>query len=110
MNQLLAMNVIWEKGVKCQCIMEVELHYQTISSPLASNFKRRAWLMQKAKRRKTMYIVLGEGAASEGDFHAGLNMASVLSAPVIFSAVTINTRSQHLWKSSLQVMVLLRVV
>lgn len=27
---------------------------------------------------------MGEGAASEGDFHAGLNMAAVLGGPCIF--------------------------
>ena len=29
-------------------------------------------------------VYFGEGAASEGDFHAALNFAATLSAPVLF--------------------------
>ena len=31
-----------------------------------------------------MAVYFGEGAASEGDFHASLNFAATLSAPVLF--------------------------
>lgn len=35
-------------------------------------------------KRNLAICYFGEGAASEGDFHAGLNMAAVLNSPTIF--------------------------
>ncbi|MEW6996115.1 thiamine pyrophosphate-dependent dehydrogenase E1 component subunit alpha [Colwelliaceae bacterium BS250] len=64
-----------------------ELHYMTISSPLATQIPQAAGYAygQKLKGNKQCTICFfGEGAASEGDFHAGLNMAAVHKAPVIF--------------------------
>uniref|UniRef100_M1AZW7 Branched chain alpha-keto acid dehydrogenase E1-alpha subunit n=1 Tax=Solanum tuberosum TaxID=4113 RepID=M1AZW7_SOLTU len=36
------------------------------------------------KRGACAVAYTGEGATSEGDFHAGLNFAAVMEAPVIF--------------------------
>jgi len=64
-----------------------ELNYMTISSPLGTQIPQAAGYaygqMLKGEQAVTM-CYFGEGAASEGDFHAGLNMAAVHKAPVIF--------------------------
>ncbi len=77
-----------------------ELHYMTISSPLGTQIPQATG---HAYSQKVPHIdastgelsseinnvtmcYFGEGAASEGDFHAGLNMAAVHKAPVIFFA------------------------
>ena len=64
-----------------------KLHYMTISSPLATQIPQAtgyAYGQKMAGEGKCTVTVFGEGAASEGDFHAALNMASVLKVPVIF--------------------------
>ena len=64
-----------------------ELNYMTISSPLGTQIPQAAGYAygQKLKGEDAVTICyFGEGAASEGDFHAGLNMAAVHQAPVIF--------------------------
>ena len=64
-----------------------KLHYMTISSPLATQIPQAtgyAYGQKLAGEGKCTVTVFGEGAASEGDFHAALNMASVLKVPVIF--------------------------
>ena len=66
-----------------------ELNYSTISSPLGTQIPQAAGYAygQKLKGDKACTICyFGEGAASEGDFHAGLNMAAVHSAPTLFFA------------------------
>ncbi|MCL1142672.1 thiamine pyrophosphate-dependent dehydrogenase E1 component subunit alpha [Shewanella gaetbuli] len=63
------------------------LNYHTISSPLATQIPQASGVAyaQKLKGERNVTVCyFGEGAASEGDFHAGLNMAAVLKAPVIF--------------------------
>lgn len=63
------------------------LHYQTISSPLGTQLPQAVGYAYgyKAQDKKNCVICyFGEGAASEGDFHAALNMAGVLRVPVIF--------------------------
>ncbi|WP_435273842.1 thiamine pyrophosphate-dependent dehydrogenase E1 component subunit alpha [Psychrobium sp. nBUS_13] len=64
-----------------------ELNYMTISSPLATQIPQAAGYAygQKLQGKDAVTICyFGEGAASEGDFHAGLNMAAVLRTPTIF--------------------------
>ncbi len=64
-----------------------KLAYMTISSPLATQIPQAAGYAygQRLEGKKACTLCyFGEGAASEGDFHAGLNMAAVLKAPVIF--------------------------
>ncbi|TQV84714.1 thiamine pyrophosphate-dependent dehydrogenase E1 component subunit alpha [Exilibacterium tricleocarpae] len=63
------------------------LNYMTISSPLATQIPQAAGYAYGQKldgEQACTLCYFGEGAASEGDFHAGLNMAAVLKAPVIF--------------------------
>lgn len=63
------------------------LNYMTISSPLGTQIPQAAGYAygQKLQGKDAVTICyFGEGAASEGDFHAGLNMAAVHKAPVIF--------------------------
>jgi 2-oxoisovalerate dehydrogenase E1 component alpha subunit len=63
------------------------LNFMTISSPLGTQIPQAAGYAFGQKMAGQPAITLcyfGEGAASEGDFHAGLNMASVLKCPVIF--------------------------
>ena len=63
------------------------LNFMTISSPLGTQIPQAAGYAfgQKQSGDKTCTLCyFGEGAASEGDFHAGMNMAAVLKVPVIF--------------------------
>ncbi|GAA5897786.1 hypothetical protein JCM5296_006074 [Sporobolomyces johnsonii] len=66
-----------------------EHHFHTISSPLGTQIPQAAGAAYALKRtpgRENSCVICyaGEGATSEGDFHAGLNMASVLGGPVVF--------------------------
>ncbi|SHI18819.1 thiamine pyrophosphate-dependent dehydrogenase E1 component subunit alpha [Ferrimonas marina] len=63
------------------------LHYMTISSPLGTQIPQAAGYAYGQKMQgqdRCTLCFFGEGAASEGDFHAGLNMAAVHKAPAIF--------------------------
>jgi 2-oxoisovalerate dehydrogenase E1 component alpha subunit len=70
-----------------------ELNYMTISSPLGTQIPQAAGyaygqkldgVAQSADERACTLCYYGDGAASEGDFHAGMNMAAVLKCPVVF--------------------------
>ncbi|VDN95312.1 unnamed protein product [Brugia pahangi] len=64
-----------------------EHHFVTISSTLATQLPQAVGSAYAFKREKNGRIVLayfGEGAASEGDAHGAMNMASTLKCPVIF--------------------------
>lgn len=64
-----------------------ELNFMTISSPLGTQIPQAsgyAYGQKMAGEPAITICYFGEGAASEGDFHAGLNMAAVLHCPVIF--------------------------
>ena len=64
-----------------------ELNYMTISSPLGTQIPQASGYAYGQKLQGLDAVTIcyfGEGAASEGDFHAGLNMAAVHKAPVIF--------------------------
>ncbi|MCV6626863.1 MAG: thiamine pyrophosphate-dependent dehydrogenase E1 component subunit alpha [Cellvibrionaceae bacterium] len=64
-----------------------ELNFMTISSPLATQIPQAAgyaYAQKLAGKAACTLCYFGEGAASEGDFHAGLNMAAVLNCPVVF--------------------------
>jgi 2-oxoisovalerate dehydrogenase E1 component alpha subunit len=66
-----------------------ELNYMTISSPLGTQIPQAAGYAYGQKmdgNGGATICYFGEGAASEGDFHAGLNMAAVHQAPVLFFA------------------------
>jgi 2-oxoisovalerate dehydrogenase E1 component alpha subunit len=62
-------------------------HFQTISSPLATQLPQAsgaAYAIKRSGKKNCVMCYFGEGAASEGDFHAALNIAATTSAPVIF--------------------------
>jgi 2-oxoisovalerate dehydrogenase E1 component subunit alpha len=84
-----------------------ELNYMTISSPLGTQIPQAAGYAygQKLQGKEAVTICyFGEGAASEGDFHAGLNMAAVHGAPVIFfcrnNGYAISTPSDEQFKGN----------
>lgn len=63
------------------------LNFMTISSPLGTQIPQAsgyAYGQKMANESAITICYFGEGAASEGDFHGGLNMAAVLNCPVIF--------------------------
>ncbi|KAK0525013.1 hypothetical protein OC835_005748 [Tilletia horrida] len=68
-----------------------EHKFHTISSPLATQIPQAAgaaYALKRSPGRQNDIVVcyFGEGAASEGDFHAGVNMASTLDCPILFIA------------------------
>jgi 2-oxoisovalerate dehydrogenase E1 component alpha subunit len=69
-----------------------EYHFHTISSPLANQIPQAAgvgFALKRSPERRGKSIAacyFGEGAASEGDFHAGLLLASTVPAPVLYIA------------------------
>ncbi|KAM5538595.1 hypothetical protein V8D89_007624 [Ganoderma adspersum] len=69
-----------------------EFHWHTISSPLATQIPQAAGVGYAIKRDPTRrgkncaVVYFGEGAASEGDFHAGLALASTIPTPTLFIA------------------------
>jgi len=64
-----------------------KLNFQTISSPLGTQIPQAvgaAYSLKAAGPKKCVICYFGEGAASEGDFHAGMNFAATLHCPIIF--------------------------
>ncbi|KAH7914284.1 thiamine diphosphate-binding protein [Hygrophoropsis aurantiaca] len=67
-------------------------HFHTISSTLATQIPQAAGVgfalkRDPARRDKNIAVVyFGEGAASEGDFHAGMLLASTIPSPTVFLA------------------------
>ena len=88
MNQLLSNDLDFGKGRQMPIHYgSCELNYMTISSTLATQIPQAAGYAygQKLSGKDACTICyFGEGAASEGDFHAGLNMAAVSNCPVVF--------------------------
>ena len=64
------------------------LNFQTISSPLGTQIPQAVGAAYAFKRAhpgaRCVVCYFGEGAASEGDFHAALNTAATTDSPVIF--------------------------
>lgn len=88
MNQLFGNDLDYGKGRQMPIHYgSRKLHYMTISSPLATQIPQAVGYAYGQKLAGDSHCTLtffGEGAASEGDFHAALNMASVHQVPVIF--------------------------
>lgn len=64
-----------------------ELNVVQVSSPIATKIPHAAGAAYAMKLQKEETVALcyfGEGATSEGDFHAGVNFAAVRKAPAIF--------------------------
>jgi len=81
-----------------------ELNFQTISSPLGTQLPQAvgaAYALKRDKKPNVAVCYFGEGAASEGDFHAAMNFAVTLKAPVVFIcrnngyAISTPTREQY---------------
>ncbi|XP_022936690.1 2-oxoisovalerate dehydrogenase subunit alpha 1, mitochondrial-like [Cucurbita moschata] len=65
----------------------IQHNYFTISSPLGTQIPQAvgiAYSLKMDKKDACAVAYFGDGTTSEGDFHAGLNFAAVLGAPVIF--------------------------
>lgn len=63
------------------------LNVVTVSSPIGTKMPHAAgaaYAMKIQGEKAVTICYFGEGATSEGDFHAGLNFAAVRKAPVIF--------------------------
>lgn len=88
MNQLLSNALDPNKGRQMPIHYgDKALNFMTVSSPLGTQIPQAAGYAYGQKMAGEPAITIcyfGEGAASEGDFHAGLNMAAVLHCPVIF--------------------------
>lgn len=67
-------------------------HFHTISSTLATQIPQAAGVGYALKRdparrgKNCAAVFFGEGAASEGDFHAGMLLASTIPSPTLFIA------------------------
>ncbi|TYI82945.1 hypothetical protein E1A91_D05G257000v1 [Gossypium mustelinum] len=62
-------------------------NFFTISSPIATQLPQAAGIAYSLKmdnKKACVVSYIGDGGTSEGDFHAGLNFAAVMEAPVIF--------------------------
>ncbi|MEC7814899.1 MAG: thiamine pyrophosphate-dependent dehydrogenase E1 component subunit alpha [Pseudomonadota bacterium] len=88
MNQLFGNELDYGKGRQMPVHYGSKtLNYMTISSPLATQIPQAtgyAYGQKLAGEGHCTITYFGEGAASEGDFHAALNMAAVQRVPVIF--------------------------
>lgn len=81
-----------------------ELNVVTVSSPIGTKIPHAAgcaYAMKVKKENNIALVYFGEGAASQGDFHAGVNFAAVRKAPAIFFcrnnhyAISTKTCSQY---------------
>lgn len=79
-------------------------NFHTISSPLSTQLLHAtgfAYAQKSMNERNVVLCYFGEGAASEGDFHAALNFASTLKCPVLFIcrnngwSITTPTKEQY---------------
>lgn len=62
-------------------------NFHTVSSPLATQLLHAvgfSYSLKLSQEKNISCCYFGEGAASEGDFHAALNFASTLECPVLF--------------------------
>lgn len=64
-----------------------KLNFHTISSPLGTQIPQAsgaAYALKAQNKKNCVICYFGEGAASEGDAHAGFNFAATLDCPVVF--------------------------
>ena len=83
-----------------------ELNVVTVSSPIATKIPHAAgcgYAMKLQKEPTISAVFFGDGATSEGDFHAGMNFAAVLKVPTLFfcrnNAYAISTSLDHQFHS-----------
>ena len=88
MNQVYSNNLDYGKGKQMPIHYgSTKYHFQTVSSPLATQIPQAAgaaYALKRDLKPNCSVCYFGDGASSEGDFHAGLNFASTLGCPVIF--------------------------
>ena len=63
------------------------INYVTASSPVGTQIPQAvgaAWAAKIRKEDVVSLVYFGDGATSEGDFHAGMNFAGVFKTPTIF--------------------------
>ncbi|KAJ9564906.1 hypothetical protein OSB04_000872 [Centaurea solstitialis] len=63
------------------------LNFMTISSPLATQLPQAvgvAYSLKIEKKDACVVAYFGDGTTSEGDFHAAMNFAAVMDAPIVF--------------------------
>ena len=76
------------KGRQMPChYVDMENHYYCMSSSVGSQIPHAVGCAYAAKIRRTGDVAvayLGDGATSEGDFHAAMNFAGVWKAPCVF--------------------------
>eukprot|EP01129_Flabellula_baltica_P000113 TRINITY_DN1011_c0_g1_i1.p1 TRINITY_DN1011_c0_g1~~TRINITY_DN1011_c0_g1_i1.p1 ORF type:complete len:445 (-),score=125.63 TRINITY_DN1011_c0_g1_i1:13-1347(-) len=105
MNQLFSNQYDYGKGRQMPVHYgKKELNFQTISSPLGTQIPQAtgaAYAYARQGKDNCVAVYFGDGAASEGDFHAALNFAATLEAPVLFIcrnnkyAISTPTRDQY---------------
>ncbi len=87
-NQLLGNNSDVTQGRQMPCHPPGhDFHYVTMSSVIANQIPQANGLALAGKLKKDGRVTMcfmGDGATSEGDFHVGLNVASVQKLPVVF--------------------------
>ncbi|KAJ8771746.1 hypothetical protein K2173_026923 [Erythroxylum novogranatense] len=87
-NQLFGNNADYGKGRQMPIHYgSNKLNYFTISSPVATQLPQAAgvaYALKMDKKDACVVTYTGDGGTSEGDFHAALNFAAVMEAPVIF--------------------------
>ncbi|KAI5817831.1 thiamine diphosphate-binding protein [Pyronema omphalodes] len=88
MSQLFASKDDYGKGRNMPVhYMSEKLHLHPISSTLATQIPHAvgaAYAMKLENAQSVVACYFGEGAASEGDFHAALNIAATRDCPVVF--------------------------
>ena len=87
-NQLLGNSADVTQGRQMPCHPPGhDFHYITMSSVIANQIPQANGLALAGKLKKDGRVTacfMGDGATSEGDFHVGLNVASVQQLPVVF--------------------------
>ncbi|XP_022768045.1 2-oxoisovalerate dehydrogenase subunit alpha 1, mitochondrial-like [Durio zibethinus] len=87
-NQCFGNNADYGKGRQMPIHYGSKKHnFITISSPIATQLPQAAGIAYSLKmdnKKACVVSYIGDGGTSEGDFHAGLNFAAVMEAPVIF--------------------------
>ncbi|KAK7311489.1 hypothetical protein RJT34_09676 [Clitoria ternatea] len=81
-------------------------NYFTVSSPIATQLPQAvgaAYSLKMDGKSACAVTFCGDGGSSEGDFHAGLNFAAVMEAPVVFicrnNGWAISTRVEEQFRS-----------
>ncbi|KAF8026530.1 hypothetical protein BT93_F3117 [Corymbia citriodora subsp. variegata] len=103
-NQCFGNKVDYGKGRQMPIHYGSNKHnYFTVSSPIGTQLPQAvgaAYSLKMDKKSACVAAYFGDGGTSEGDFHAGLNFAAVMEAPVIFFcrnngwAISTHTREQ----------------